>query len=741
MSQPTRSHLFVLLLLVCAAWAPGAGASVASDERVRAHLVSEVSEVEAGEPFWVGLHLRMKDGWHTYWQNPGDSGRATQIEWELPQGFEAGPIHWPAPERLMAGPVVNFGYQGEVVLLVQITPPDSLEAGASLPIRARANWLVCEGECVPGEAELELGLRASAGESVFDQRSGEIVADARAALPGPSPWKTSFDVEDDRLRLRFGDASLAAARLDSVTFFPASDTVIEHGADQRLRRDDLGLRLSLEASPLSSGTPKALDGVLLVREAVGDGILTHAYEIHALQSNGRLLAGAGAGEKSDTAGALGVDAKGGELLRAGVVAAATPGDGPGLLQVLLLALLGGIILNLMPCVFPVLSLKVLGVAQQAGEDARRVRHHGVAYTAGILVSFAILAGALLALRAGGAQIGWGFQLQSPGFVALLAFILFALALSLSGVIQIGGSIMGVGSSLASRPGLSGSFFTGVLATVVATPCTAPFMGAAVGFALTQSAIVALSVFLALGFGLALPFLLISFVPALHRLLPRPGAWMETLQKALAFPLYATVAWLVWVVQLQSGSTGLAAVLAGLVLVGLGAWAYGSTRTSRPLGRRVGLGVGAISTVAVLMLASVPVASVGGAGSSPSLPSTTAAGGAKVQPESFSQARLDEVLGSGKPVFINFTAAWCVTCLMNERTTISRPAVQDAIASKEIVYLKGDWTNEDPEITRVLERYGRSGVPLYLFYDGRSKEPVILPQILTEATMLEKFGAL
>ena len=383
----------------------------------------------------------------------------------------------------------------------------------------------------------------------------------------------------------------------------------------------------------------------------------------------------------------------------------------------------------MPCVFPVLSIKVLGLLRHAGERPSRLRLHGLAYTAGVLASFLGLAALLIALKDGGAAIGWGFQLQSPLVVAGLAYLLFAMGLSLSGVVHVGGGLAGLGDGLARRAGLSGSFFTGVLATLVATPCTAPFMGSAVGFALTQSAAVALAVFASLGLGLALPFLVLTLWPPALRALPRPGAWMETLKQVLAFPVYATVAWLVWVLAQQVDPRGLLAALIGLVLVGFAAWAWERGRGASPGRSRIAQACAALAIVAVAALAlTLPPARA--------VPAAQAVGDG-IEP--FTQARLDALVKANRPVFIDLTAAWCITCAVNEATSLNTAAVRAAMAERGVTYLKGDWTNQNPEITRLLESHGRSGVPLYLLYTGTG-EPQVLPQILTEGTVLAALNA-
>ncbi len=678
------------------------------EDLVQGDLVVDPAAIAAGKSFPIGVRLRLAEDWHVYWQNPGDAGLPTRIDWTLPAGFDAGPIQWPTPIRFEQGPVVSFGYADEVVHLTDVKAPADLQQGAELDLQAEVRWLVCKEECIPGRATLQQKVKVGAA----DEKAASALAAAAKMLPTELPWPASLRTEKEGIRLQVDAPALGKATVTSAFFFPGAAEQVEHGAAQKLERSEAGLSLLLAQSALAAEAPTALEGILVFEEDLGGSTAKQAFTLRATTAKAAAIAAA------PTAAAGGESDEG----------------GPGLLQALGLALLGGIVLNLMPCVFPVLSLKVLGVAQQASESPGRIRLHGVAYTAGILASFGALAGGLLLLRAGGAQIGWGFQLQSPAFVTVLTYVLLAMALSLSGVLHFGGSIVGVGNSLASRPGLSGSFFTGVLATVVATPCTAPFMGAAIGYAILQPAVVALSIFLALGLGLALPFLALSFVPAMHRLLPRPGAWMETLKQALAFPLYGTVAWLVWVLHLQVGSEGLAAVLAGLVLVAFAAWAWGSSRLAGTLMRRVGATscIGAVA-VASLLLFELPE------GAAPAEAATPA--GAKVAAEPWSEEKVDALLASDKPVFVNFTAAWCVTCLVNERTAMSTEGVQDLFAEKGVTYLKGDWTNRDPAITRTLEKYGRSGVPLYLFYRGDGSEPVVLPQILTEATVREHLETL
>lgn len=664
-------------------------AQPSGNDLVDAALIAEPQSIRAGQPFWVGLRLRMAEHWHTYWRNPGDSGLATEIRWALPEGFSAGPIVWPVPQRIPVAHLVNYGYEGEILLLTQITPPAALPAG-DLPLRADVNWLVCQKECIPGEATVDLALPAGDGGSnpvhaaAFDA--------TRQQVAQPSPWPARMQMIDNGFVLTVAAPGLDGGRIRDAVFLPHQEAMIEHAAPQRLRIDSDGLTLQmLRGSFAAAGLPQQTGGLLLIREDIGGLLQRQAFEFTEVAY--------------------------------GAAPAATTGWSAAL-QAALLALLGGLLLNLMPCVFPVLSIKILALVGHAGQGRAQMRRHGAAYTLGILISFAALAGLLLALRAGGAQIGWGFQLQMPLVISLLAYLLFAMGLSLSGVFHLGGSVAGIGEALTRRGGYQGSFFTGVLAAVVATPCTAPFMATAVGFALTQPAAIGMAIFLALGFGLALPFLVLTFVPQLADRLPRPGLWMERVKQGLAFPLYATVAWLIWVLSQQVGQQGLLAAMLGLVLVAAAAWSFG-------LRGRI-----AMAGAAVLLIAAA--GALYGTTRDPAAPAVAVAQ-AQSGTEAFSQRKLDSLVAQQKPVFVNMTAAWCITCMVNERTALSSDTVQSAFRARGIVYMKGDWTNQDPEITRLLEQNGRSGVPLYLYYAGGRS--VVLPQILTPAIVIEHLDQL
>ena len=667
---------------------------------VKASLVGEPSAIRPGEPFTVGIRMVMRPHWHVYWRNPGDSGLAPEVAWTLPAGFAAGPLQWPVPSRIPVSHLVNFGYEGETVLLAEVTPPASLVPGKPVTLQAKLTYLVCERECVPGSAELRLSLPvAQAGTSTgLNPGSMMLFEAARAALPVPAPYAVRYGAENGRLQVHL--ATPPDLKVSSVAYFPFAETAIENAAPQEARSDAGGLHIDLARGDSTLATA-TLPGVLTFEEPTADGTVRRAYTIGEAPS----------------------------AIPAAVPppAASSPAQAPDesltLWSAAGLAFLGGLLLNLMPCVFPVLSIKVLSLVRHSGEPAGRVRLHGLAYTAGVLAAFLSLAGLLIVLKGAGAGIGWGFQLQSPLVVAGLAYLLFAMGLSLSGVVHVGAGIAGIGDGLTRRAGLEGSFFTGVLATVVATPCTAPFMGSAVGFALTQDAGVSLAVFASLGLGLALPFLVLTLWPAALRRLPRPGAWMDTLKGALAFPIYATVAWLVWVLSQQVGSAGLLAALIGLVLVGFSAWAWERAHGAGPVGAWIARG-SAIAAFAALVILTL--------GLDRDRAETATAQAAQ---NGFSQARLDALLAQGKPVFLNMTAAWCITCQVNERAALRSEAVRAALKARGITYLKGDWTNQNPEITRLLERHGRNGVPLYLLYAGAG-EPAVLPQILTPGLVLD-----
>lgn len=675
--------LFALCL-----WSILADAAVAAEsEAVRsaravATLISETDAPAPGKPFRVGLRLRMAPGWHTYWRNPGDAGVAPEVSLVLPAGASAFEIAWPAPERVPEGDIMTFGYAGEVVLPIAVTP--GAEVGT---IEARANWLVCEKICVPEEGTFRLILPAGAG---APSAEAPLFAAADRAMPRPLAGN-AWIAADGTLAVRAPE--LTSASVSDAWFFPDVPGLVNHSKRQALSTQADGMRLRLvPGMEFRAGTPLA--GVLAVTDRAGQ------------RSHFSLVAAPFAG---------------GDYLPA-------PAGLP-FAQAILFAFLGGLILNLMPCVFPVLAMKAVSLSGLADKARGAARKGALFYTLGILAAFTILAGALILARQAGAAVGWGFQFQSPVFVAVMAWLLFGIGLNLSGVFQVETRLAGVGQGMAARGGWLGSFSTGFLAAVVATPCTAPFMGAAIAAALTASLPVMAGVFLAMGLGLAVPYVALATVPALARLLPRPGGWMDVLKQALAFPMYAASAWLVWVISQSLGPAGVLVALAGFLLVGFAGWALGLAQTaSRGGTRRVAQGMAVLAVIAAVAL--LP----GLAAQEPAASPVATAG-----TEAFSPARLAALRAEGRPVFVNMTAAWCITCLVNERVALAPEAVRAAFAARGVVYLKGDWTRQDKDITAFLRAHGRDGVPLYVFYPPGG-DGAVLPQILTEGTVLAAIGA-
>ncbi|HET7085187.1 MAG TPA: protein-disulfide reductase DsbD domain-containing protein [Rhizomicrobium sp.] len=647
--------------------------------KVHARLVAEDKAIAPGGTIMVALEEKIAPGWHTYWKNPGDAGAPTEIQWTLPSGWKAGPIQWPRPKRLPVGPLMDYGYEGTPWLLMTLTAP--ADAAGSATLKAAVSWLVCEKICIPEDAIVTLNL--AVGKQEADASVAKDFADARALLPVASPWKLNYAL-GNTLDLYVAAPSLAAAHPTSADFFPAKGGLIKNPAPQLVGYAKDGLVLRLTPGPKVSGL---LEGLLVLTSSDGS--------IQALE----------------------VSAPPGPVPSAEFNSAAAGGD-LTLWLAILSALAGGLILNVMPCVLPILAMKALSLASHGTEG----RKESFAYTAGAVLSFAVLGLAIIALQAGGQSVGWGFQLQSPIAVAGFALLVFAVALNLSGLFEVGS--ITAGENLVARGGMVGAFFTGVLAVAVAAPCTAPFMAAALGFALTQSALAALAVFVALGLGFALPFLLLGIWPRLLAFIPKPGAWMLTFKQFLAFPMYAAAAWLVWVLAQEAGPRGVALILAAMIALALAAWLWSATRGLSARGR----GIGALAALLALLGGLYGVSLLRDASAAP-LPQTSKLG------EPYTAAKLTSLRAANHAVFVDATAAWCITCLVNEEAVLSRDTVKSAFASKNVAYLVADWTNQDPAITALLKENGRSGVPLYLYYAPGAKAPIILPQILTESGVL------
>ncbi|WP_431259928.1 protein-disulfide reductase DsbD family protein [Roseateles chitinivorans] len=683
--------------------APPADRSATDEVQVR--LISASSQVAPGQTVLLALEQRIAPHWHTYWKNPGDSGQPTSIDWKLPAGAAAGDILWPAPKRFDVGPITNYGYEDQVLLLTEVRLPQDLAPGSTATVSAEATWLVCREECIPQQATLSLSIPVAA--AAKDSSDASSLSAARAALPGKAPFAAAARIEGRDLLVTWPVSAVSGVK--QALFMPQDWGRIQHAAKPQLDRagDDWRLRVPVGEEPATAGKP--MNGLLLV-----DG---KAWEV-SLPVTGVATAPVPTTSPTTTVAAPGSPAN----------ASSGSGDADiSLWTAMGLALVGGLILNLMPCVFPVLAIKALGFLRgNAGEH----RQQGLAYTAGVLVAFAALGGALLALRGAGGNVGWGFQFHSPLFVLLLAWLMFVLGLSLAGQLQIGAGLAGMGQGLASKPGLAGSFFTGVLATVVATPCTAPFMGAAMAYALAQPAVELMAVFLSLGLGLALPYLALARWPALQRRMPRPGVWMDVLKQALAFPMFAAAIWLVWVIAQQAGPMGVLVALAGMGLLALAAWIRSVSRNASSRWQWTGGGAAIASLVAAAAL--LPTLSATTGSEAPdAVTSSGVSRTAAVDHEPYSPERLAQLRAQGKPVFVNLTASWCITCLVNERVALSTDEVRTAFEKQGVTYLKGDWTRQDPRITELLKQHDRSGVPLYLFYPaGSGSGAQVLPQLLT-----------
>ncbi|WP_332657434.1 protein-disulfide reductase DsbD family protein [Brevundimonas sp.] len=697
----------------------GAFAQPQRTERIEGELVAMSGWAAPGSTAVVAVRQTIQPGWHTYWRNPGDSGGATTLTWTTPQGVKAGDIVWPLPERQRLSGLMNYGYSGEVYLPVPVQVPATARAGASLALKVRALFFVCSAEmCVPDELILELDLPVREGAAPLNPVHGAAIQRVLETAPRPAGIEARMVMETDGLVLTAAGGPLAAGDPGPSYFFPFEGGVIEQAAPQTGTWGPQGLTLRMRpgGTTRADGLSGPIAGVLATRHG--------AFEIRA--EPGPALAGtSGSG---DLAAAL--DGGGAE---APVAENANPAT---FAQALLFALLGGLILNLMPCVFPILAMKAAALAGSA-HDPREARRDGLAFLAGVLTTFLLLAGALLALRAAGEAVGWGFQLQSPPVMAGLALLMLAVALNLSGVFHVGGGLQGTGSGpLARLPGGVGAFFTGVLAVVVAAPCTAPFMAFALGAALLMPWPMALLVFLGLGLGLALPYLAVSLTPGLLSRLPRPGPWMERLKGLLAFPLYATALWLAWVFGRQAGGDALGLLFVAGVLLALGLWLTGQGQSERMAGRRGLLHLAAGALAVLLALGATVMA----AWTPPSADGPAAAGRAGPVSTPWSPAAVEVALAEGRPVLVNFTADWCVTCKINERAALTSPRVATAMDESGALYLVGDWTRRDDAITAELQRHGRSGVPLYLVYSPGSAEPRILPQLLTEGVVIEALTA-
>ena len=649
-----------LLILLALFFVP----ALAGARGIEPELIAEGPAPPGGE-VELAIHMRTNPGWHGYWLNPGDAGLPMDVKWQLPPGFAAGPLRYPVPTRLTVADLMNYVYERDYAVLVRLKVP--VDAKGAIPIRAEAHWLACTDKiCVPEQGELSLDLPVGTGtpeRAQFDEW--------RRALPRPLATEARFEVVGDKLRVAI--PLPASVSVGEPYLFPITDNAIDYEAKQTFRRSGDFLVAELQAKGTA---PKQFAGVL----ALGD---RRGLEFQAVAGP--------VPEGGSPIGDFGMQA---------------------ILWAVLGAIAGGILLNLMPCVFPILALKALHVSK-AAVSAGEARSDALAYTAGAVVGTGALGVALLAIRAAGAEAGWAFQLQDPRTIMLLLLLATTITANLLGLFEL--------PVLGGRAQPAGSFGTGALAAFVATPCAGPFLGAALGAALLLPLAGSVLVFAALGLGLAVPFLLIAFVPALRTRLPKPGRWMDRLKRFLAIPMGASAVAALWLLWRQGGSqaflvgcAGVAAIL--VLLVGY--------RFAQRAGRRAGATVIAAALLTfIALIRALP---------QPSATSAEVPAGA----EQWSEARVVSYLQQGRPVFVYFTADWCLTCKANEAAAINRSEVRDAFKKAGVKVLAGDWTNGDPAITRFLESRGRAGVPLYLWY-APGREPEELPQILTPSMLISR----
>jgi thiol:disulfide interchange protein DsbD len=729
--------------LLLAARLPALAVSASADApHVHVQLVVPDSGLNRGASAKAGLYFKIDPSWHVYWKNAGDAGEPPHMKWTLPDGISAGPLEFPAPKRLPLGPLMDFGYEDEVLFPFALNVASTANTGPAT-LHAKVDWLVCQDRCIPGKAELEVSRTVLEGTSKPPSAplDAQLFARLSGRLPKPLPVeiKAHFQPTKDGFQL-----SVSTGRRETeAAFFPADQDIIDNPAPQVIVPSAKGLVLNLKKDANLSANPPDLKGVL---ELSGG----RTYEVAALPGNatgpgvpsatstrtapGRAPVPATASPQNAPVQAAPLAAvpeqPASSQNSAHVPAVPGPAGGVGVLQAAALAFMGGLLLNLMPCVFPVLFLKGLSLVNSGNEERARLRLHGMVYTLGILASFWALVGVLLALRAAGSTLGWGFQFQSPVFLALMAGLLFFLGLSLAGQFEIGLTLTSAGGSLAAKQGFAGSFFTGVLAVVVATPCTAPFMGAALGYALAQNAAVTFAVFTALALGLALPYVALTLQPAWTRLLPRPGVWMEVLKQAVAVPIFATAIWLAWVLARGYGADMMLALLSSFLLLAVAGWFLGrwpARRWSAVVAGFILAGVIALSAIAPGRLAAAPHTA------------TAAAGEAGWQPWSAEAVRRAQA--TGRPVLVDFTASWCLSCQVNERVALEQPSVQKALQDGNVALFKADWTRYDDDITQALKAMGRSGVPAYALYAPGQNDPQLLPEVLTPGIVIDAVSRL
>ena len=740
-STPLIAAIFIAASAwwTCAAAQNNTQSEVVRTDQVQAKLlahapqgvpIGQTPEAAAAQPVWVGLQITHAPEWHTYWKNAGDSGMPTELQWTLPPGVMAGDIAWPLPKKIPIGHLANYGYEGTVLLPVPLIITPEYKPGVladALDVKLKATWLVCRKECIPqdGEFALKIPLRSSTA------LNGAAFDAALKSQPADVAGAHQVALKDDGKRLAVRVAGLPAdVRGQPLELFPESPGVVVTAATPAKPGEPVGARswsqhwdgdvwtADVPVSPERADSPDKMALVLVAGERGwrAEAPVAGAWPALALP----------AGVSPALEAALKANANAGA--NAPPPAAPTAVPATTFVWALLGALIGGLVLNLMPCVFPVLAIKVLGFTQHA-DDRRAHRTSGLAYTAGVVLSFLALGALMLALRAAGQQLGWGFQLQSPAVVAALTVLFTVIGLNLAGVFEFGSFLPSRLATMEARNPVANSFLTGMLAVAVASPCTAPFMGASLGLAVGLPAVQALLIFAAIGLGMALPYLAASWWPAVARLLPKPGAWMDTFKKFMAFPMFGTAVWLLWVLGQQTGIDGAGALLALLVVLALVLWALGLTGRTRIVLASFSIAAGALLASAIgpnvikMAEAATPVAETPGA---------------RWQP--WSAERVQTALGAGQPVFVDFTAAWCVTCQYNKKTTLANAEVLNAFDAAKVQTFRADWTRRDATITAELQKLGRSGVPVYVL-QAPGQAPVVFSEILSATEVKDALGRL
>ena len=672
-SLSVKLSLFLILLLTTSSSLWSDSFFQASDSSVE--VTSESEAMMKGDELLLGLNFKLTPGWHTYWKNPGDAGEGASVTWQLPKGFQASEILWPGPEAIPVEPLMTFGYEDEITLLTKIKALDAAVFPAI--VKAKVSWYTCKDICVPQEANLELTIQN--GEKVNTFFANEL-SNVFLNLPKELSSKHRVEALDDNYFLQMeldGNTPVSSAY-----FFPEEYGLSSYSKEQILEINKNSLSLQISQSEVDLKLQN-FAGVLLLNNQDSRTFFNVNLNLNNNQKQESLSISE-------------------------------------LVLTIIFAFIGGLILNAMPCVFPILSIKILNFVEQSEGSKEKMIQHGLSFSAGVLVTFLSIAGLLLLLKSGGESIGWGYQLQSPLMVTILIYLFVAIGITFMSNLVLGGQLAQLGNINQGYGDITSSFLTGVLAVIVASPCTAPFMGSAVGIALLQPGFITIAIFVSLGLGFAAPYLLLSFYPSLLKVLPKPGAWMETLKQFMAFPMWGSALWLTWVLSGQVQTDSVLMVLLGALFIALGLWILEKNQSSDGFAKWMSLSSVTILLGAALWLAPTDYENIEQDTSS--------------DLNSYSPELLDSLLAENKPVFLNFTADWCITCKVNEAIVLNQVSIKNALESKGIVYLKADWTRKDETIANKLAEYGRTGVPLYLLYSSKGI-PVILPELLTEDMLL------